>query len=458
MAITAFKTDSEASEYVKVTMSQNDEFVLDFHGAHSWGKASPNELTGIRVRTEADTGIGLNVSYALGRQRIFESMQVAATATTSVFYVADAIPSSNFDSTRRLYCRNETENEVRACAYDPATRKVTITEPFGRIVLPTDVISFDHDEALSAQPQTEAGSTASVLRLNDAGLAYVHVNYDIEIVLGNTRHTRTVTARTDTHAQRSGSPNFNLSAVDVGSNIVTFSSAANYRQVESAGTMYVASTGSFGGWSVGDIVEFRGSGGPGNTGRFYDEDGNVIDFTGSGSPSGVVLNFVDPIVTFTLNSALPSVPPNGTNVYVVSGQNFGRTHALIESASASTTTILYITQGTWSSDVAANDDAVIDGKHYDISAVSDSNRSITLSTALPAAPNPGTLIQIGHSSDDYHDEATLAIGSTGSPRFKETTINHPITALKFKAVGGASNTNIKIEVAGAGLPSVSERL
>lgn len=457
MAITSFKTDGEASEYIKVEMGQNDEFILDFHGAHAWGKASPNELKGLRVRTEADAGIGLNVDYALGRKRTFDTMLIAASASSTVFYIKDAIPSSNFIPGRRLYCRNETEDEVRACTYDPATRKVTITEAFGRIVLPADNVSFDHDEVLSAQPKTQAGSTASVLRLNSGGIAYVHVNYDIEIQLGSTRHVRRVTNRTVTRKERAGSANYNASAVDTANNTITIGTEANYRALESASTVYVANTGGYSGWSVGDILELRVTGGSERKFTVWTESGTQINFDGNGSPSNIQLRLTDEAINFTLDSALPSVPPNDTNVYVVSGQNFGRTNPLIEAASPSTTTVLFITAATWDSDLADGDDVIIDGKHYDISAVSDQNRRITLSTALPAAPTPGTEVGIGHSSDDFHDETTLSIPSTGTPRFKELTINHPISALKFASIGGASNLKTTIEVAGAGLPPVSER-
>ena len=456
MTITAFKTSTDASDYIKVNMGTGDEFVVDFTG-NVWGKASPNDLTGIRVRTEASSGIGVTTSFALGRQRNFENMRVAATATTTVFYVQDAVPASNFVPGRRVYVRNETESDVRACTYDAATRKVTITEAFDRIVLPTDVISFALSEDLSAQPKTAAGSTASVLRLNDAGIAYVHQGYDIELVISNVRLTRRVATKTITHVQRSGSPNFNLTALDTGSDIVTFTDA-NYRQVESAGTMYVAATGSYSGWSVGDIVEFRGTGG--GKGSFYTESGTRINFGGNGSPSAVQLNFVDAVQAFTLDRALPSVPANDTNVYVVSGAAFGSTHPLIETASPITSTVIPITQATWDSAIHANDDLIYKGIHRDIASVSNSNRTITLSTALPAndIPSPGDEVTIGHSSDDYHTESTLSLASTGNPRNAETTINHAITALKFTAVGGAANTSIKIELSGNGLPDVSERI
>ena len=458
MTITAFKTSTDASDYIKVSMGQNDEFVVDFSG-NVWGKASPNDLTGIRARVEADNGIGVDVDFAIGRQRSFETLTVAATATSTVFFVRDAVPASNFVAGRRVYVRNETENEVRACAYDPATRKVTITEAFGRIVLPTDTISFSLNEDLTSQPKTAAGSTASVLRLNDAGRAYIHKDYDIEIVLSNTRHVRRVTAVTDTHTRRSGSPNYNATAVDTTNDTITFT-ASNFRILEAAGTVYVAATGNYSGWSVGDIVELRALPGAESRLAVYNESGTKVNLGGSGSPSGIQLNLVDPIVTYTLNSALPSSPPNDTNVYPVAGARFGQTAPLVETASPITSTVIPITQATWNSAIHANDDLIYKGLHRDISSVSNSNRTITLSTALPSAdiPNPGDQVEIGHSSDDFHDESDLSIATGDSTRTKELTINHAITALKFKAIGGAANTVIKIELAGNGLPDVSERI
>ena len=335
MTITASKTDFPSNQFIRVGMGQNDEFVLDFSGSRDFGKSDPNGQTGIRVRAEADTGIGVTTAIALGKQKSVETLRIGYTATATEFYLDRPIPSDFFVAGRRVYCRNETENQVRAAAYDEATRKVTITEAFGRNVLPTDTISMDLNEVLQNQPKIEAGSTASILRFNAAGDQYIHPGYDIEIQIGTNRHCRRISSTAYTHVVRSGSPNFNLSALDTGSDIVTFT-AANYRQVESAGTMYVAATGGYTGWAVGDIVEFRGSGG--SRGSFYSESGTRLNFGGSGSPSNVQLRFVDPVKAWTLDRALPSVPANDTDVYIVSGQNSPTAHPLVEVSSPSTTT------------------------------------------------------------------------------------------------------------------------
>ena len=456
MAVSIFNNRQGGVDSATAHLNQTgDEVIMDFTPAHTYGTNRPNGLTGIRIKTKVGAGVGLNAFISIAPIRSFETLQVAAWITPLQMFIND--PIQNLDTSKRLYCRNETQSQVRACSYDASNKKVTLTEAFGRESLPTDVISFDYNEDLSAQPKTEAGTTASVLRLNDAGDAYVHQNYDIEIQLGTTRHARRVTTKTTTRVERPGSATYRASAVDTANNTITIGTDADYRTLESASTVYIAATGGYSGWSVGDILELRVTGGSTRKFTVWTESGTQISFDGSGTPANVQMKLTDAVQAFTLDRALPSVPPNDTNVYVVSGSNFNRTHALVETSTAATTTVIPITSGTWDTAVSSAHDVLIDNQHRDVSAVNNTARTITLSTALSAIPNPGDFVHVGTLDTDY-EELTAVKHSSGSAATKEVTIDYPFSHLKFAAVGGASNTNCYVQVAGANIPDLVQRV
>ena len=462
MTITVDETQSSACQFIRVSMGQGDEFVLDFSKGHSFGTSSPNGLSGIQVRMNVGAGMGITGKIAMGNRDTFETTYVAANASATEFYLNDQLPENAIG--KAIWCRNESDNnDVKAVkSYDSATRKITLFEAFQRTVLPTDVLSFDFAEDLDPAPKTIAGSTATKLRFDETGRSRIFNNYDISMTTGSgntlTKQTRKVTAVTNVRTERSGSPNFNASAVDTANNTITIGTDANYRTLESAATVYIAATGGFSGWSVGDILELRVTGGSERKFTVWTESGTQVSFDGSGNPSNIQMRLTDLAVDYTLNSALSAAPAVGQVFDVVSGANFGKTHATVETSVAATTTVIPLYP--WDTNITAAHDVIIgdDGVIRDVASVQSNNRTITLTTALSAAPAVGTKVEVGVHSEDFHDESALTVTTGDTTRIKTLHITWPFTAIQFSSVGGAANTSGVIEVSGVNLPQVQEKI
>ena len=464
MTVTATQTKTSACDFARVKIGQNDEFVMDFSGPHSFGNESPNGLRGVLVRVSVDNGIGVTGAIALGNSNTFEDYKVAASATTTEFYLEDPLPADQAAANSGVFwCRNQSDNnEVKAVkTYDSATKKITLFEGFQRTPLPTDQLYFDHAENIDPPIKTGYGSTTTRLVLNDAGHQHVFVGYDISLVTGSgntfSRQTRKVTAITETRVDRNET-NYNLASVNTATNHVTVA-ASNYHLFEVASTTFrVVNTGGYSGWSVGDFVQFWVTDGATRTGRIYKPDGTAINFDGNGNASNIQLRLTDHGYTYTLNSALSTAPGHDQTVLVVSGANWGGTHPVVQTSTAATTTVIPLV--TIDSALADSHDVIIgdDGIVRDLQSVSVSNKTITLATALSAAPAPGTDVRIAIPSGDFHNESALSIATGASPSTKTLHIEYPFTGLRFTAVGGASNTFITVEMSGVNLPDVQERI
>ena len=391
-------------------------------------------------------------SYRPRRTQNFETLVVAAWVTSTAFFIAD--PIKTLDSTRRLYCRNETENEVRACSYDAASKRVTISESFTRLPLPTDRVSFDYNQTLQNQPKTIAGSTATKIRGNSAFTTNVHVGWDLEFLLGTNRVTRRVSSIGTTRIE-SGSTTFAPTAYNSATKEFTFTAGA-FRQIQSSGPLICTNTGGFSGISVGQIVHHVEYQAPNL--KFQTDAGADITLSGGGTIANMRFKETTAVTEYTLDRALPSTPPADTDVYVISGANFSATHPLVETTTPATTTVIPITSGTWDSRLSANHDVVIDNQHRDVSAVNNSARTITLNSALSAAPIPGDTVLAGTLASDYETLTTLSTPSGSSEVVKELTIDYPISAMKFAAVGGGSNTNVRVQIAASSIPEFQTRV
>ena len=452
MAVVVDKVAKGGTQSVSAHMNQNgDEVILDFSRPHQYGTALPNEVGGIRLKTKAGNGVGINVFFSIAPTQSFETLTVAAWVTTTTFFIAQ--PISGLQTNLRLYCRNETQNEVRCASYDDTTKRVTITEAFSREVLPADSISFDYNETFANQPETIAGSTTTKLRGNDSFVTHIHQNYDIEVLLGTSRHARRVSNITTTRIASGAT--FTPSAWKSAERVLSFSGAVA-RQVEASGPLICTNTGGYSGISVNQIVHHTTT--DGSDFALTTDSGTAINLTGNGTASNMRFRQTTAINEYTLDRALPSAPPAGTDVFVVSGSNFNRTHPVVESTTAATTTVIPITQASWDSRVSDAHDVVIDNQHRDVSSVNASARTITLSRALSAAPNPGDTVEVGSLSSDFETISGLSTASGNSEVTKEMTLDYPVSHIKFAVVGGASNTNVRVQAAGANLPDFQVRV
>ena len=452
MAVDIARLADGGTQSVTAHMNQNgDEVILDF--SKPWHDGFiPNRIAGMRVKTKAGNGVGLRTFVSTAPTQSFETLRVAAWVSSTQFFIAD--PPKTLDSTRRLYCRNETEDEVRACSYNAANKQITITEAFGRTVLPTDRVSLDYNQTTQVALKTIAGSTATKIRGNSAFTTNVHVGWDLEFLLGTNRVTRRVASIGTTRIE-SGSTTFAPTAYNSATKEFTFT-AGQFRQIQSSGPLICTNTGGFSGISVGQIVHHVEYQAPNL--KFQTDAGVDITLSGGGTIANMRFKETTAVTEYTLDRALPSTPPADTNVYIISGNNFSATHPVVETTTAATTTVIPITQATWDARLSANHDVVIDNQHRNVSAVSNSARTITLSTALSAVPAPGDAVEAGTLSSDYEELATLTTASGSADVTKELTIDYPISAMKFVAVGGASNTNIYVQIAASSIPEFQVRV
>ena len=287
------------------------------------------------------------------------------------------------------------------------------------------------------------------------GEAYLKANYDFEIVIGNTRHSRRVSSVSESRIAGSATT-YSPTSYSSGSKALIFP-ASNYRHIESVGSLYVQADGGYGGISSGDVVFVQVVSGVDRSIRLLNSQGQVITLTGSGNAANIQFRDTQIITEFNIDRALPSAPAANSDVFIIDGKRFSNTHPVVESSTAATTTVIPITQATWNAAVSNSHDVVIDNQHRDVSAVNNTARTITLSTALSAAPNPGDIVHVGTLDTDY-EELTAIKHTSGNAATKETTIDYPFSHLKFRTVGGGANTNTYVQVAGANLPDMKQRI
>ena len=191
--------------------------------------------------------------------------------------------------------------------------------------------------------------------------------------------------------------------------------------------------------------------------------GTAIDITGSGTASGVRFSTGTPgdIVfsqsrtgrEFPLTEPFTGVPPTGTDVHVVNGQSQGETTAKVQTSTAATTTVIPLV--TYDSKLSNDHDVLIDGDLRDVSEVSETNKTVTLATALSAAPKPGDTIDFGHRGGAFEADSDITVAA-GASAAVEHTIDFAVSAMRFAGTGTGAN-KAKVRLAATWLPEVKER-
>lgn len=161
MTATIRRVKHAHSQFQEITLAAGDEVAIDFRGLPDNVSASPNRERGIRVRTEAATGIAVSASVSLGDAlRIEDSTVVAAWATATKFWTARGLTA--YDGAAAQYLRHVPSDDVRRIsAYDDKTGEMDLTEGFRRIIAPTAV-------STSANLITVAAADLALVSTGDA--------------------------------------------------------------------------------------------------------------------------------------------------------------------------------------------------------------------------------------------------------------------------------------------------
>ena len=262
----------------------------------------------------------------------------------------------------------------------------------------------------------------------------------------------------------------NVSAVTVADDSFTIATgdAAKLANLKTGAAIECVAAGGFGGISSeGDYFLIRTATATVfklASSRANAEAGTAIDITGSGTPSGVRFNSGTPgdIVfsqsrvsfAFELTEAFSSVPATGATVRVVSGVDQGDGRVSVQSATAATTTVIPLV--TYDSRISNDHDVEIDGVLRDVADASATAKTITLTTALPAAPKPGDVVEFGHRTSAFFAASALTVAA-GATNVAEATVDYPVSGLRFVGTG-TGTTRATVRLAGVWLPTAKERV
>ena len=178
-----------------------------------------------------------------------------------------------------------------------------------------------------------------------------------------------------------------------------------------------------------------------------------VAFT-SGTVGDIVLSQAAHSKAFAVAEPFSGVPATGSDLRIVDGTEIGATTARVETATQATTTVIPLQ--TFDSTIAAEHDVLIAGGLRDISAVSASAKTITLTTALSAAPEPGEVVEFAHRSNSFFADASIT-AAAGASSSADATIAHPVSAIRFAGTGSGTN-RATIRIAGTWLPEPKERI
>lgn len=177
-----------------------------------------------------------------------------------------------------------------------------------------------------------------------------------------------------------------------------------------------------------------------------------VAFT-SGTVGDIVLSQTRHSKAYTLTEAFSAVPADGATVHIVDGTAIGETTARVETATAATTTLIPLQ--SYDSRIAAEHDAIVEGALRDIASVSATAKTITLTTALSAAPEPGDPVEFAHRTSAFFGETAIS-ATAGATSSAIATLDYPFSALRFAATGTGSG-RATIRLAGTWLPDAKER-
>ena len=160
-----------------------------------------------------------------------------------------------------------------------------------------------------------------------------------------------------------------------------------------------------------------------------------------------------PTPEYVLDEPFSAVPAVGSTVHLVSGTSEGDTDCIVQTSTPATTTVIPLV--TYDANISAAHDAEIGGNLYDVASVDATAKTVTLTTALAAAPEPGTPVAFGHRTSAFHSVSDMTVAA-GASNVAELTLTYPFAALRFTATGSGSNT-AKVMLAATYLPQVRVR-
>ena len=257
-----------------------------------------------------------------------------------------------------------------------------------------------------------------------------------------------------------------ISAASVSENTLTTSSAADYALLKTGDRLDFTNNGGFEGINTANAY-FLIKTSTDNVFKIATSRANAIAgtasaFSGSGTPANIAVqtgNISDFRLQqsrrskyYDLNEAFTAAPPAGSRVRPVDGQHIGELEAIVETATAATTTLLPLKD--YNSSISAAHDIDFKNEIRDIASVDATAKTVTLTNALDEAPEAGDLIEFAHRTEAFEAATEITVAAGGTKKF--ATIDYPIAALRFAGSGSGSNTST-VRIAACYIPSIRER-
>ena len=304
--------------------------------------------------------------------------------------------------------------------------------------------------------------------LNNGGYTNLNVGdaFDVEDPQGASRTFKLQDGGADI-TLTSGS--ISASAVSVANDTITVASAdaAKLANLATGTRMVTANNGGFGGIGNDGSAHYLIKTDTATvfklaTSKANAEAGTAVSITGTGTATNVrfttgtvgdmVLSQAEHSFGYTLTEPFSAAPAEGAAVHVVAGESLGQVTARVETATAATTTIIPLVD--YNAKLSNDHDLLIGGQLRDIASVDATAKTVTLTTALSAAPVPGELVGFGHTTSEFISNAAITVASGGTA--KEVTLDYPVSGLRFTGTGSTTN-RAKVRLSGAWIPAPLER-
>lgn len=177
-----------------------------------------------------------------------------------------------------------------------------------------------------------------------------------------------------------------------------------------------------------------------------------VAFT-TGRVGDMVWSQSETVPEYVLDEPFTAAPADGAAVHLVSGKSLGVTTCRVETATAATTNVVPLV--TYDANIRDAHDVEIDNVLYDVASVNATAKTVTLTTALPSVPEPGTPVAFGHRTSAFHTVSGMTVAA-GASNVAELTLDYPFAALRFTATGSGTNA-AKVKLAATYLPQVRVR-